>query len=189
MKYLIIALFAGTCLNAQDSTGAYVFAAKDGAKLRDGSNYNSSILKVLHEGEHLDIDPEYYEEGYLKACAGEMCGFISDLWIKWDDNFKNFRRAYQDQKKEARYAAAEKAFENFREKEKEHIAQNGQSTYNRLKTGNVWIGLTEEMTVIAWGRPKKVNSTSGSWGTHDQWVYESGSYLYFEIGKLTSIQK
>lgn len=43
------------------------------------------------------------------------------------------------------------------------------------------VGFTEEMTILSWGEPEKINrSTYG-----DQWVY-SGQYLYFENGLLKS---
>jgi hypothetical protein len=39
-----------------------------------------------------------------------------------------------------------------------------------------------------WERPQEVNRTINKLGTHEQWVYSNGSYLYFDNGKLTSIQ-
>ena len=47
--------------------------------------------------------------------------------------------------------------------------------------------MTDEMAVVALGSPKDINRSVGSWGTHEQWVYD-GEYLYFENGKLTSWQ-
>lgn len=42
----------------------------------------------------------------------------------------------------------------------------------------------------SWGEPDDINRTTGSWGTHEQWVYGEYDcdYLYFENGVLTSIQ-
>ena len=40
-----------------------------------------------------------------------------------------------------------------------------------------------------WGRPYKVNTTITKSGTREQFVYGSGSYLYFENDVLVSIQK
>ena len=39
----------------------------------------------------------------------------------------------------------------------------------------------------AWGAPDHINTTTGSYGTHEQWVYDD-RYLYFENGTLTSRQ-
>lgn len=48
-------------------------------------------------------------------------------------------------------------------------------------------GMTEEMVVESWGRPNDINTTTGSWGVHEQWVYDS-AYVYFENGKVSAIQ-
>jgi len=47
--------------------------------------------------------------------------------------------------------------------------------------GKVVIGFTEEMVLLSWGEPKKINKTS----YNEQWVYD-GQYLYFENGILKS---
>lgn len=51
----------------------------------------------------------------------------------------------------------------------------------------VRIGFTAEMCRYSWGDPIDINKTTGSYGIHEQWVYD-GSYLYFENGILTTIQ-
>lgn len=49
-------------------------------------------------------------------------------------------------------------------------------------------GMNREMARLSWGTPDDINTTSGNFGTHEQWVYKDGNYLYFDNGKLTSIQ-
>ncbi len=39
-----------------------------------------------------------------------------------------------------------------------------------------------------WGQPDKINRSGGSFGVHEQWVYEGKGYLYFQNGKLVSYQ-
>ena len=48
--------------------------------------------------------------------------------------------------------------------------------------------MTEKMALISLGKPNDINSTVGSWGTHEQWVYDDGFYCYFENGILKSYQ-
>ena len=52
----------------------------------------------------------------------------------------------------------------------------------------VRIGMTKLMCEDSWGKPDSVNRTTNSYGTSEQWVYDGGSYLYFDNNKLTSIQ-
>lgn len=62
------------------------------------------------------------------------------------------------------------------------------STYGTLiADGKVRIGMSKEMCRASWGEPNDINKTTGSFGVHEQWVYYN-SYLYFENGKLTTIQ-
>lgn len=71
--------------------------------------------------------------------------------------------------------------------ETEMIKKYGKQNGNLIIQGKVKIGFTKEMCREAWGSPEDINTSSGPWGTHEQWVYGLGSYLYFENGKLTSI--
>jgi hypothetical protein len=57
----------------------------------------------------------------------------------------------------------------------------------RKKQG-VRVGMTqEEVLMSSWGKPQSINSTTYSFGVHEQWVYPGFQYLYFENGKLTAI--
>ena len=62
-------------------------------------------------------------------------------------------------------------------------------TYGQLIfEGKVRIGMTKEMCREAWGEPTDINRTITKYSVHEQWVYSHSSYLYFDDGKLTSIQ-
>lgn len=84
-----------------------------------------------------------------------------------------------------KYLAEQKADQ---QRKKQLIAKYGQRNGQLIFDGKVRIGFTKAMCKAAWGEPEDINKTSGSWGVHEQWVYRDGSYLYFENGKLTSIQ-
>jgi len=63
-----------------------------------------------------------------------------------------------------------------------------QVNWNLVTKGKVKIGWDKKLCKLSWGEPEKINTTKGSFGTHEQWVYPDESYLYFENGKLTAIQ-
>lgn len=54
------------------------------------------------------------------------------------------------------------------------------------------IGMTGDEARRSWGNPTKINSSVGSYGKHDQWVYDRGShrsqYIYVQNGLVTSMQ-
>jgi hypothetical protein len=58
-----------------------------------------------------------------------------------------------------------------------------------IREENVYIGMNLAMCQLSWGKPQYVNTTTQAWGTHEQWVYgDTGPFLYFENGILTTIQ-
>lgn len=57
----------------------------------------------------------------------------------------------------------------------------------------VAVGMTKEEVVRSWGRPDKINTSVGSYGRHEQWIYNRASiadsqYVYLEDGVVRSIQ-
>ena len=53
------------------------------------------------------------------------------------------------------------------------------------------IGMTKSQVrnKTNWGEPNSINTTTNKYGTHEQWVYDDYQYLYFDNGKLTTIQQ
>jgi hypothetical protein len=59
---------------------------------------------------------------------------------------------------------------------------------HQLKAPSLRIGMSEEdVTKCGWGAPQHVNRNVNGHHVQEQWVYERG-YLYFEDGKLATIQ-
>lgn len=59
------------------------------------------------------------------------------------------------------------------------------------KKPNAAIGMTKSQVrnKTNWGEPNSINTTTNKYGTHEQWVYDDYQYLYFDNGKLTTIQQ
>ena len=80
----------------------------------------------------------------------------------------------------------------FEKNAKKYGPQNAKS----IALKQVKLGWSDDMVIEALGYPTDINTTSGSWGVHEQWVYEhnyrdfgySCEYYYFENGVLTSMQ-
>lgn len=64
--------------------------------------------------------------------------------------------------------------------------------FDAMIDGKVMRGMSESQVQNAWGRPTKINRSVGSYGTHEQWVYDRGrngaQYIYFENGVVSSMQ-
>lgn len=75
----------------------------------------------------------------------------------------------------------------FKDSQAFELAEKKAEASRRRKEG-VRIGMSpEEVIASSWGKPQHVNRTSTAYGTREQWVY-GGGYLYFEDGKLTTVQ-
>lgn len=65
-------------------------------------------------------------------------------------------------------------------------------TREAVRGGFVILGMTGAQVRISWGPPHDINSTVGSWGRHEQWVYSRGlhkrQYVYLRGGVVTSWQ-
>ena len=63
---------------------------------------------------------------------------------------------------------------------------------NTIANKKIHIGMTADQVKAAWGRPYKINETTFSSVTKEQWVMHdsiNSSYLYFENGILTAMQQ
>jgi len=88
----------------------------------------------------------------------------------------------------ARIEAAEAAESQKELKQKYKKYKWSKKTWDCIFKGEVYIGMTKLQATLSWGEPKRVNRTSGSYGVHEQWVYEGRNYLYFKNGILETIQ-
>ena len=65
----------------------------------------------------------------------------------------------------------------------------GKTIANKIENGEIWIGMTKSMTRESIGSPNKINKSTYSFGTKEQWIYNNYNYLYFDNDKLTSWQE
>lgn len=93
------------------------------------------------------------------------------------------------QEKIAREQAIKEEVIRKEEREEYIRAKFGEEIADLILSHKVKLGMSKEMVKESWGTPSGgVNRTIGSWGIHEQWVYGSKRYLYFENGTLTTIQ-
>lgn len=100
--------------------------------------------------------------------------------------FQNSSDTQKNQKPEDKPQAELLTTEYARTVKKEHPTWSNQIC-NVIGNREIQIGMTKEQAIAAWEKPKSINESVGSWGKHEQWVYD-GQYLYFENGILKSFQ-
>ncbi len=85
----------------------------------------------------------------------------------------------------ADYKESEKQYEESLEKKK----QEEKSSQKSIEKPTPQIGMTaSEVEASSWGKPVRKNITEYPWGKREQWVYSIYRYIYFENGRVTSIQ-
>lgn len=88
---------------------------------------------------------------------------------------------------EAKRALAEG--KQFRAKQAQQEKDAKRAELAARRKAGVSIGMTQtEVLQSSWGRPERINTSSYSWGTREQWVYGGRNYLYFRNGVLESVQ-
>ncbi len=70
------------------------------------------------------------------------------------------------------------------------LAGSAEDKHAQVNMPGVRIGMTKKQVIekTHWGSPTKINTTVLSGSITEQWVYESGHYIYFENGRVKAIQ-
>lgn len=118
-----------------------------------------------------------------KVSVRERVMALDRLHADYPEAFKGQEALYSSLQKRA---AAEELAEQRRAAAAEAVEKRRVAAEKRKQ--GVRIGMSQEdVLASSWGRPNKVNRTTYSWGTKEQWVYDGG-YLYFTNGVLDAIQ-
>jgi hypothetical protein len=68
------------------------------------------------------------------------------------------------------------------------IKKYGKEYGELIYSGSVRIGMTKDMAISSWGKPQSIHRTIIIGSITEQWVYNSGNFLYFTNGRLSGIQ-
>lgn len=152
--------------------------------------YYSPVLFYTHKGKevHQNIIPQK-SFGWLPGKTSinsilmDPTEFKQRAYNEVEENKKAKEQELLEIKKKEEKKKKEEAT-RLSELSKKYGTQNAKLIMQK----KVQIGWREELCIESWGKPLKINKTTSSSGVHEQWVYSSGCYLYFDNGILTSIQ-
>ena len=77
---------------------------------------------------------------------------------------------------------------NLRLRREKYYKKYGSETGEKITKRTIWIGMTEEMLIDSWGKPKEINSTVTRYSHRKQYVYSSNQYVYVENGVVDAWQ-
>lgn len=161
--------------------------AKVGAKIRRIPKSNGEILKDLSIGEVFFVT-NFYENNFLGATSDGIVGYVSKNAIEYNQEVQNLINYHNSEQSKIDEEEL-KALQKTNPKLADLIRRFGKENGFKIFENKYWIGMTSRMARESLGNPIKINSSSGSWGNHEQWVYKKGLYLYFENGLLKSYQR
>lgn len=168
-------------LFAQDSIKTFI---KENAWIYTAPNADSCTYN------NIPVFTDVYvirEMGDFYEIAG--VGFVKKYYVYLNDDLKLWeegmdKQEIEDYKRQKTIAVEKKKNDRIQRLNKRFGNINAQ----RILERKVWIGMTKEMASESWGEPEHINRTITASGSHEQWVYSSGQYLYFDDGILTTIQ-
>lgn len=126
---------------------------------------------------------DYYAESELLRISGDLPQEPEYLEVGTKDYYSDSATSLATSRAEYDKRRAEAVARVEAEIEAEKAAKE-------LAKSEPKIGMTkEDVEKCAWGTPNKKNVDTYAWGTHEQWVYDSKGYVYFENGVVTSVSK
>lgn len=150
------------------------------------SNALEAELKVI-DNRVAKKFPNAKQESFGKDRCRRQAGIASrlELIYDWRAPKQNAAKEYEACLETAVALLDQKKQEYKSAYEWESRQRNAQSN---LPFPTVGMSAHQVRTATMLGKPVSVNATATARGRREQWVYEGGTYLYFDNGTLTTIQ-
>ncbi|MEM7167648.1 MAG: hypothetical protein AAF581_19500 [Planctomycetota bacterium] len=129
----------------------------------------------------------------LVACAGAWlisagcANFMEDVMHPGRRHARE--RAALMREHERDVAAREKKYAEMTRQQyvAEHEDMLTEPVKEAILSGRVRLGMIADEVRASVGKPNRINRSVGSWGVHEQWVYDGGN-IYLENGVVASFQ-
>jgi hypothetical protein len=180
MIVAVLVLFTGITISAQDLQKASI---KGNARLFSDKDDITSVIQLIPDGSTVEVikpDSIYSFvrfgdlEGYVKSDrlgAPEPVAVVAPTSQPVD--------AAQPQQADAAAQSAGQPSDRY----DALVAKYGDDIGKRLYQHKVWKGVTADMAVDSWGKPKQINRMYVDQSVDEEWIY-SKKYLYFRDGIL-----
>lgn len=120
---------------------------------------------------------EIYDDGYFVKVVGinkPIKGYIFRYELETTKDLTDHINKVVDERRKYEETKSGKERNISIEKRKSRLIQTfGSQTATKILNKEYWIGMTREQALESCGYPNTINETVGSWGQHEQWVYET----------------
>lgn len=197
MKKIILLLLIGFSVFCQTKKDTIEIEIKYGTKIKTQPQSTINAKYVINNTTE-KIKAFDFIDSFYKVLYKNEIGYIQESWVNDNiDTYKFKDKIKEEWKKEELIRLQEQVLLEQKEVNKleleqkiidqKNIKKYGKETYNKLKKGLFWIGMTKEMAILSLGYPNDINKTVTRTHISEQWVY-TNTYLYFENGILESYQ-
>lgn len=168
-----------------EKKGFYAILKTNGT-IRDEGDPQTAVISYVSSGDTVKL--EGYQNRYWQVKWKEFSGYLADVYLNETDTVIAIKNHFIKKNEEQIRKENELKEQKNLEYRKNIFTKYGKIDGEKILNGYYWIGMTDEMTEISIGKPININRNVGTWGVHEQWIYESHLYLYFENGILKSYQ-
>lgn len=145
-------------------------------------------IGFIKKGDTLKVYRKVYQDLFENFLKSTDTGFIYLKYLNSSDDLIFLLKEFETEK-DSIQGVQNKIYQKENEAKKAKlIASYGAANAKKILEGKIWLGMTANMAIQSWGRPEKINTTSGTFGKHEQWIYPNNVYLYFENNILTAWQ-
>jgi hypothetical protein len=169
----MLILFMGIIVCAQDLQQATTTRS---VRLFSDKDDLTTVIQLIPEGSTVEVIKT--DSLYSQVRFGEVTGYVKSDGLAPSEPVVSATpvaqpQAVEQQQYEAqpedRYAAL--------------VAKYGTDIGKRLYQNKVWKGVTSEMAIDSWGKPKQINRMYVDQSVDEEWIY-SKKWLYFRDGIL-----
>jgi hypothetical protein len=169
----MLVLFMGIIVSAQDLQQATTTRS---VRLFGDKDDLTTVIQLIPEGSTVEVIMT--DSLYTRVRFGELTGYVkSDGLVSYKPVVsatpvaqpQDVEQQQYEVQPADRYAAL--------------VAKYGTDIGKRLYQNKVWKGVTSDMAIDSWGRPKQINRMYVDQSVDEEWIY-SKKWLYFRDGIL-----
>lgn len=153
--------------------------------MKEKPDNESKILKLIPQNSKIEVIEIL--ENFVHCKFDTLTGFVMRAKISETEleGTKEYFEYFKEKEKQERLNIIK---EEQDKRKKELNEKFGVINGTKVFEKSVWIGMTEEMLIESWGKPKDINQTITSDIVYKQYVYTNDRYVYVENGVVVTLQ-
>jgi len=176
----MLVLFMGIIVSAQDLQKA---TTKGAVRLFGDKDDLTTVIQIIPDGSSVEIIKS--DTLYSLVRIGEVEGYVKSDRLDISRPVISVAPVNPPQPvaQPQQPQPDEQSYQQPADRYKALVAKYGTDIGKRLYQNKVWKGVTSDMAIDSWGRPKQINRMYVDQSVDEEWIY-SKKWLYFRDGIL-----